>query len=59
VVTTANRTEPQAADLGALLGREALGFLQNHPRQSLLLSFCSGLAAGASPGLRKTLRELF
>lgn len=51
--------DPLSLELGNLLGREASRFIYAHPKKSLLISLCGGLAAGMSPGLRKLIRDLF
>jgi hypothetical protein len=47
------------AELGNLVGEDAMAYVEAHPKQTLLILFCTGLATGASPGLRKALRDLF
>lgn len=51
--------DPLSLELGNLLGREVSHFIHAHPKKSLLISLCGGLAAGMSPGLRKLIRDLF
>lgn len=51
--------DPLSLELGNLLGREVSHYIHANPKKSLLISFCGGLAAGMSPGLRKVIRDLF
>jgi hypothetical protein len=54
-----NDADPIGSELGRLVGNEALRYAQAHPWRALLVTFCSGLATGASPELRRALRGLF
>jgi hypothetical protein len=48
-----------ASELGTLLGAEFSTRLAEHPYQTLIASLLSGFALGASPDLRRLLRDLF
>lgn len=56
---TGEDDDPLSLELGNLLGREVAHYIHSNPKKSLLISFCGGLAAGMSPGLRKLIRDLF
>jgi hypothetical protein len=47
-----------AADLGILAGGEIAALVRSHALGTLLASLVAGFAVGASPGLRRLLREL-
>ena len=47
-----------AADLGILAGEEMAALARSHVRGTLVASLVAGFAVGASPGLRRLLREL-
>lgn len=47
-----------AAELGALLGKEATSFAAAHPKGTVLASLLAGFAVGADPALRRALRDL-
>jgi hypothetical protein len=47
-----------AADLGMLAGERAASLARSHPGGTLAASLAAGFAVGASPNLRRLLREL-
>ncbi len=54
------KTDPGriAAEIGDLVGGEFAALAAKHPQTTVIASLLSGFAVGASPGLRRALRDL-
>jgi len=52
------RRNEAAAELGALLGREAAALISAHPARSAIAAVAVGFVVGVSPRLREVLREI-
>jgi len=48
----------EPVEIGALIGKQFSTLSENHPTATLAGSIAAGFALGASPRLRRTLRDL-